>query len=259
MDIAECYRALELTSTANLEDLKTSYRRLARQWHPDVNPGNEEAHEQFIRVTQAYKALLKILPAKHPLEQKSVPTAAAKASPAPRSTTRPAARPTTATTAYRTTPRPPVPSATSPKTASQVTSSNPAWQPRVAVVEPVSPPSTTAQPPPRAVSPTSAQPTESDAYQLKYQAYQQLQTLIKTKRFPRAIALIEALNQRLPQDPEVRQWQAIIYQRWGRQLIAERKFNQARAYLNKALQTDPNNKSLCVEIERDFQVIKNAI
>jgi curved DNA-binding protein CbpA len=251
MDIAECYRALELTSTANLEDLKTSYRRLARQWHPDVNPGNEEAHEQFIRVTQAYKALLKILPAKHPLEQKAAPKTPAKASP----TTRPAS---TTTTAYRTPPRPPTPAATA---TSHATSSNSTRQPQVAVAEPVAsaPPSTTAPTPPRAATPTSASPTDSEAYQIKYQAYQQLQSLIKTKRFPRAIALIEALNQRLPQDPEVRQWQAIIYQRWGRQLIAERKFNQARAYLNKALQTDPNNKSLCVEIERDFQVIKNAI
>ena len=71
-----------------------------------------------------------------------------------------------------------------------------------------------------------------------------------------AIAIIEALQARLPNDPEIRQWQAIIYQRWGRQLIEDRKLTQARAYLKKALKTDPHNKSLWTEIEGDFRRIE---
>ena len=64
------------------------------------------------------------------------------------------------------------------------------------------------------------------------------------------------LQARLPNDPEIRQWQAIIYQRWGRQLIEDQKLAQARAYLKKALKTDPHNKSLWTEIEGDFRRIE---
>ncbi|MDR9402665.1 MAG: J domain-containing protein, partial [Halothece sp. Uz-M2-17] len=59
MELVECYRLLELSPNAGIEEIKASYRRLARRYHPDVNPNNrEEAHTQFIRVTEAYKYLL---------------------------------------------------------------------------------------------------------------------------------------------------------------------------------------------------------
>jgi tetratricopeptide (TPR) repeat protein len=51
------------------------------------------------------------------------------------------------------------------------------------------------------------------------------------------------LAERLPEDAEVRQWQAISYQLWGRALIAQKQMLKARIYLKKALKTDPNNKS----------------
>ena len=80
---------------------------------------------------------------------------------------------------------------------------------------------------------------------------------MKYKRYPRAIALAEGLAQRMPQDPEVRQWQAIAYQRWGRQLINERKLDKARNYLKKALKTDPQNRDLWAEIEYDFHQLES--
>lgn len=46
---------------ASLEEVKASYRRLARLYHPDVNP-DVAAREKFIAVTEAYKALLMIAP-----------------------------------------------------------------------------------------------------------------------------------------------------------------------------------------------------
>jgi curved DNA-binding protein CbpA len=214
MDITECYRILQLTSTASLEDVKASYRRLARHLHPDVNPNNAQAQEQFIRVTNAYKKLLSVVPAQ------------SFASSAP-------------------SPKPP-----SPKPEVKVTVER-SPQP--------SPPPPSPQTPPQAASktPETAPPTPSLAeIKLKKDAYRQLEDFIKTKRFPRAIALIEALREKLPKDPEVIQWQAIIYQRWGRQLITERKLNQARAYLKKALSTDPHNKSLWSEVERDFKAME---
>ncbi|NDJ18361.1 J domain-containing protein [Myxacorys almedinensis] len=98
----------------------------------------------------------------------------------------------------------------------------------------------------------------TDKY-LKQSSYEQLQQLFKTNRFPRAIALVEGLAQRLPEDLEVRQWQAITYQRWGHHLIQTQEFEKARVYLKKALRTDPHNRSLWAEVERDFHRLEQGI
>lgn len=125
--------------------------------------------------------------------------------------------------------------------------------------QPQPPPRRAAQPqeaPPRPRKPVQLQldprlsPLEA---QLKVSSYQQLQQLLKTQRFPRAIALIEGLARRLPQDTEVTQWQAIVYQQWGRHLIRDRQPDKARLYLQKALRTDPHNRSLWAEVEKDFR------
>ncbi|TAE60440.1 MAG: molecular chaperone DnaJ [Nostocales cyanobacterium] len=88
---------------------------------------------------------------------------------------------------------------------------------------------------------------------LKWKTYEQLQRFLQDKKFPQAIALVEALAARLPEDIEVRQWQAISYQIWGRALIAQKQLPKARIYLKKALKTDPHNKALLNEIQQDFQ------
>ncbi|NET03035.1 MAG: DnaJ domain-containing protein [Sphaerospermopsis sp. SIO1G2] len=88
---------------------------------------------------------------------------------------------------------------------------------------------------------------------LKWKTYEQLQRFLQDKMFPQAIALVEALAARLPSDVEVRQWQAISYQIWGRALISEKQLPKARIYLKKALKTDPHNKALLSEIQQDFQ------
>jgi tetratricopeptide (TPR) repeat protein len=83
--------------------------------------------------------------------------------------------------------------------------------------------------------------------------------LLKYRRFARAIALVEGLAQRIPHDPEVRQWQAIAYSSWGRHLVNERQLEKARIYLKKALRTDPHNRSLWAEVERDFRRIEQLL
>ncbi|MFN6570471.1 J domain-containing protein [Dendronalium sp. ChiSLP03b] len=93
---------------------------------------------------------------------------------------------------------------------------------------------------------------------LKWKTYEQLQRFLKEKRFPQAIALAEALAERLPGDAEVRQWQAVAYQIWGRALITENQLLKARIYLKKALKTDPNNKTLWHEVQRDFQRLEQS-
>jgi tetratricopeptide (TPR) repeat protein len=91
---------------------------------------------------------------------------------------------------------------------------------------------------------------------LKASTYQQLQQLLKTQRFPRAIALVEGLARRIPQDTEVTQWQAIVYQQQGRHLLREHQPDKARLYLKKALRTDPHNRSLWAEVEKDFRSLE---
>jgi tetratricopeptide (TPR) repeat protein len=91
---------------------------------------------------------------------------------------------------------------------------------------------------------------------LKQTVYEQLQSLLRAQKLPRAIAVVDALAQRCPSDPEIRQWQALIYQRWGRQLITLQQLDQAERYLEKALKIDPHNRSLLAEIAQDMRQIK---
>lgn len=61
MNLARCYRLLGLDSGAAFDEVKAAYRRLARQYHPDINPQDQAAKEKFIEVTTAYKRLLQSL------------------------------------------------------------------------------------------------------------------------------------------------------------------------------------------------------
>jgi molecular chaperone DnaJ len=53
----DLYGDLGVKRTATAEEIKKAYRKLARKYHPDVNPGNREAEEKFKRVSFAYDAL----------------------------------------------------------------------------------------------------------------------------------------------------------------------------------------------------------
>ncbi|MGD1907538.1 MAG: DnaJ domain-containing protein [Leptolyngbyaceae cyanobacterium] len=186
--LAEDYRALGLRENAAFKEVKTAYRRLARRYHPDVNPGDRQAEDKFIRITQAYHRLVEALP---------------------------------------TQPQQPPPTAPKPKvTVTQV-----------------------------AVNPNLSTTDQA----LKQRAYQQLQTLLKAQRFPRAMALVDGLAQRLPQDLEVQQWRATTYQRCGRYLIRHGQYDKARRSLKKALRIDPHNKALWQEVDRDFKQLEHLV
>lgn len=53
----DLYAILEVERDVSSEDLKKSYRRLARQHHPDANPGNPKAEARFKEISQAYEIL----------------------------------------------------------------------------------------------------------------------------------------------------------------------------------------------------------
>jgi tetratricopeptide (TPR) repeat protein len=219
MNLADCYRLLGLRTGASYEDIKASYRRLARQYHPDVNPDNpKQAQEKFIQLTEAYRMLTEAI---QPSSQSS------------RGRDSRTSDRSTKSTAKSTAARPsPSPSPAPAKSAPKVT--------------------VTRKQPPIQRTP-DASPTDQ---QLKENSYEQLQKLLRGQRFPRAIALVEGLAQRLPNDVEVRQWQAITYQRFGRYLVDTKQSEKARIYLKKALRTDPHNKALWYEVERDFRRIE---
>ena len=51
------YGDLGVSSTASQADIKKAYRKLARENHPDSNPGNKKAEEKFKRVAEAYDVI----------------------------------------------------------------------------------------------------------------------------------------------------------------------------------------------------------
>lgn len=53
----DVYEVLQVERTVSESGLKTAYRRLAMQWHPDRNPGSAEAEIRFRELSEAYEIL----------------------------------------------------------------------------------------------------------------------------------------------------------------------------------------------------------
>jgi tetratricopeptide (TPR) repeat protein len=161
-NLDRCYQLFGLRPEASVAEIKTAYRRLARKFHPDLNPDRPRAQEQFTEIDRAYRSLL----AKFDLGE-SVPK-------------------------------------------------------------------------------IERQPEES---RLKWDTYHKLQSLLQQHKFGPAIALVEGMSVRFPEDLHVRQWQGIIYSHFGRELINKQQLDRATVYLHKALKVDPHNRQLQQEVD----------
>jgi molecular chaperone DnaJ len=57
MEKVDLYKVLEVSKEASQDEIRRSYRRLARKYHPDANPGDRAAEERFKEIQQAYEVL----------------------------------------------------------------------------------------------------------------------------------------------------------------------------------------------------------
>jgi tetratricopeptide (TPR) repeat protein len=200
MNLADCYQVLGLEAgCASLENLKSAYHRLARQYHPDVNPDNHESQEKFMAVSEAYQHLLQLA---HAADGKL--------------------------------PKP-------DNLADQATNSGSANDSSVKVKVQTNQGNSNLSP---------------EAIALKQEVFRKLQELYHHQRYDLAVSLVESLAERMFEDTDVKQWQAIAYQKMGRELAARRQFQKARLYLKQALKADPKNPILWTEVDRDFRYIE---
>ncbi len=57
MDFKDYYKILGVSPNASDKEIKSAFRRLARQYHPDVNPNDPKAEERFKEINEAYEVL----------------------------------------------------------------------------------------------------------------------------------------------------------------------------------------------------------
>lgn len=57
MAFIDYYNILGLSKTASADEIKKAYRKLARKYHPDINPNNAEANKKFQQINEANEVL----------------------------------------------------------------------------------------------------------------------------------------------------------------------------------------------------------
>lgn len=57
MDYKDYYKILGVARGASADDIKKAFRKLARKYHPDVNPGDKKSEEKFKEINEAYEVL----------------------------------------------------------------------------------------------------------------------------------------------------------------------------------------------------------
>lgn len=57
MEFIDYYKILEIEKDASPDAIKKAYRKLARKFHPDLNPNNKDAHQKFQQINEANEVL----------------------------------------------------------------------------------------------------------------------------------------------------------------------------------------------------------
>ena len=57
MDFVDYYKILGIEKTATAKDIRAAYRKLARKYHPDLNPNNKDATKNFQQINEANEVL----------------------------------------------------------------------------------------------------------------------------------------------------------------------------------------------------------
>src|SRR4051812_27600686 len=57
MALSDPYQVLGVSKSASQEEIKKAYRDLAKKFHPDLNPGSQEAERKFKGINDAYEKL----------------------------------------------------------------------------------------------------------------------------------------------------------------------------------------------------------
>lgn len=57
MTFIDYYKILGIDKSASTDEVKKAYRKLARKYHPDVNPNNKDAEQKFIQINEAHEVL----------------------------------------------------------------------------------------------------------------------------------------------------------------------------------------------------------
>jgi len=58
MEFIDYYKVLGLKQDATKSDIKKAYRKLARKYHPDLNPNDSEAQKKFQQINEAHEVLI---------------------------------------------------------------------------------------------------------------------------------------------------------------------------------------------------------
>ena len=53
MDFIDYYKTLGLTNKASAAEIKAAYKKLARKYHPDLNPNDKDAKANFQKINEA--------------------------------------------------------------------------------------------------------------------------------------------------------------------------------------------------------------
>ena len=80
MEFKDYYATLGVAKTASEKEIKQAFRKMARKYHPDVNPGDKSAEARFKEINEAYEVIGDPEKRKRCTSRRSVPAAARVAS-----------------------------------------------------------------------------------------------------------------------------------------------------------------------------------